>query len=380
MANIRYHKLAAIAVTIGFAVWIATGRFSSVGSVQAAAEATESKASAVEAAEPAPRTVAVATPPRFMHARAIRISGRTEADQRATLAVRTSGIIERRLVKQGDSVKTGDLVLVLAEEEKAAAVEMARAVLNQRQIEWDAAKRLADAGSTPRLQLETSRAALATAKAQLQAAISELARNEVRAPFDGLIDRVDVEPGSMVSQGATVATILNLDPIIGVGEVSEQNLHQLRIGEEAEIQLVNGQTVKGRLRHVSADASTATRTFRIEVAIANPQRTIPAGMTAEIVLRSQPVESVLLPRSVVTLSAEGDLGVHAVDGDGKVVFHPIDLVDDTPDGLVLGGIPGDARIIVAGQDLVSAGDAVDARQADPAIIERLAGGVTGGIR
>lgn len=368
MSKIRFHKLAALAVTIGFAAWIATGKFSSVGSAQGEAEA---KAAAAEEPKPAVRTVAVATPPRIMHARAIRVSGQTEADQRATLAVRAGGIIDRLPVKQGDRVKAGDLILMLAAEEKTAAVEMARAVLEQRRAEWDAAERLAKTGSTPKLQLEIARSALATAKSQFEAASAELARNEVRAPFDGLIDRVDVELGSMIMQGASVATILKLDPIIGVGEVSERDLRQLRKGEEAEVHLVNGEKVKGTLRYISQDASAATRTFRVEVAIANPERVVPAGMTAEIVLRSQPVEAVVLPRSVVTLGVNGDLGIRAVGPDNKVGFYPIDLVDDTPRGLVLGGIPADARIIVAGQDLVTEGDVVNAQEADPEIIKRL---------
>jgi multidrug efflux system membrane fusion protein len=81
----------------------------------------------------------------------------------------------------------------------------------------------------------------------------------------------------------------------------------------------------------------------------------------------------MLPRSVVTLSADGDLGIRAVDKDNKVVFFPIDLVDDTPKGLVLAGIPADARIIVAGQDLVSEGDEVNAIEADAATLQKLVG-------
>ena len=68
----------------------------------------------------------------------------------------------------------------------------------------------------------------------------------------------------------------------------------------------------------------------------------------------------MLPRSVVTLSDDGDLGIRAVDKDNKVVFFPIDLVDDTPNGPGAGGIPADARVIVAGQDLVTEGDEVNA--------------------
>ncbi|TIS72217.1 MAG: biotin/lipoyl-binding protein, partial [Mesorhizobium sp.] len=89
------------------------------------------------------RTVAVVTPPRKTFARAIRISGLTEADKRAVLAVRVAGVIDKLPVKQGDHVKTGDLVLMLAAEEKLSNVDNARQLLAQRKAELDAAERLA---------------------------------------------------------------------------------------------------------------------------------------------------------------------------------------------------------------------------------------------
>ena len=100
-------------------------------------------------------------------------------------------------------------------------------------------------------------------------------------------------------------------------------------------------------------------------------------MTAEITLRAATVDATVLPRSVVTLSSGGDLGVRAVDADNKVVFYPIDLVDDTPRGLVLGGIPPEARIIVAGQELVAEGDVVNAVEADQDTIRKLVGEMAG---
>ncbi|WP_245518709.1 biotin/lipoyl-binding protein, partial [Mesorhizobium sp. M8A.F.Ca.ET.197.01.1.1] len=67
------------------------------------------KPKAAEAEPKAPlRTVAVVTPPRKTYARAIRISGLTEADKRAVLATRVAGVIDKLPVKQGDHVKTGD--------------------------------------------------------------------------------------------------------------------------------------------------------------------------------------------------------------------------------------------------------------------------------
>jgi multidrug efflux system membrane fusion protein len=377
MPKIRFHKVVAVLVLAGFAAWIATGEFSEVGSAQQQDDPAQPPKPAPEEAKPVLRTVAVVTPPRVQHARAIHVAGQTAPDKKAVIATRVGGVIGELPVKQGDRVKAGDLILKLNAEEKIAAVDTAKALLAQRQAEWEAAERLAKSGNIPPLQVETAKAALAAAKSQLQAAESELERMEVHAPFDGWVDQVNVELGASVMQGGQVATIINLNPILAKGEVSERDLRYIKLGDDADVQLVDGSTVKGKLRYISRDATAATRTFRVEIAIDNPETRIPAGMTAEIVLRTEPTDAVILPRSVVTLSGSGDLGIRAVDKANKVVFFPIDLVDDTPTGLVLGGIPADARIIVAGQDLVAEGDTVNPVQADEATIKKLIGEVTG---
>ena len=399
MPKIRFHKLAAIAVLIGFGAWMGTGEFSSVGSAANKSVTTDKPADAGKPAQPdaakpeaakpntaqaepkaALRTVAVVTPPRKTFARAIRISGLTEADKRAVLATRVAGVIEKLPVKQGDRVKTGDLVMMLAAEEKISNVENARQLLAQRKAELDAAERLAKTGNLPKLQLDTARSNLTQAQSQLDTAQAELDRNEVKAPFDGVIDRIPVELGSSVMQGGEVATILKLDPVIARGEISERDLRYVKIGDEADVRLVNDQKVTGTVRYISRDASAQTRTFRVEVAIPNGDGSIPAGMTAEITLSAEPTNAVMLPRSVVTLGDKGDLGIRAVGKDDKVAFFPIDLVDDTPHGLVLGGIPEDARIIVAGQELVKEGDVVKPVEADQATIRKLIGEATAGTQ
>jgi len=374
MSKFRFHKLAAVVVLIGFAAWVASGEFSSVGSASNAEKPEAAAEPAAKASETAaPRIVKVVTPPRSAHARAIRISGLTEADKRAVLATRVGGVIAELPVKQGDHVSTGDLILMLDAEEKISAVANARQLLTQRQSELDAAERLAKSGNLAKLQLDNARSAQAAAVSQLDAAEAELARNEVKAPFDGIVDRVPVELGSAVMQGGEVATILSLDPIVARGEVSERDLGYLKIDDKAKVRLVDGRVVEGTVRYISRDASSATRTFRVEIAIPNADGTIPAGMTAEITLSAQPTDAVVLPRSVVTLGDKGDLGIRAVDTQDKVVFFPIDFVDDTPHGLVLGGIPAEARVIVAGQELVTEGDTVKPVVADPDEIRKLAG-------
>ncbi|MCO5161632.1 MAG: efflux RND transporter periplasmic adaptor subunit [Mesorhizobium sp.] len=380
MAKLRFHKVAAVAVLIGFAAWMGTGKFSSVGS--ASTEAGQSSgeeakpAPAAEAAPKAPRTVAVVVPPRVQHERAIHLSGQTQADKRAVLATRAAGIIEKLPVKQGDKVEAGQVILALSAEDKPAMIDTAKQLVKQRQAELEAAQRLAKTGTLAKLSLDTAVSALAQAESQLKAAEADLERLTIVAPFAGVIDSVDVEIGSAVSQGAQIATLLSLDPVVVKGEVSERDLVYIKAGDKAEAQLVDGEKVAGTVRYISREATAATRTFRVEVAIPNLDDRIPAGMTAEITVRAAPADAVILPRSVVTLSADGDLGIRVADKDNKIVFYPIDLMDDLTHGLVLGGVPRDARVVVAGQDLVTEGDVVNPVPADEQLIRKLVGDVT----
>lgn len=361
MAKPRFHTVAAFVVFIAAAAWVLTGEFSSIGS--AAEEGVDKPAQTevtAEAAERPLRTVAVVEPDFIDHSRIIRISGVTAPDKRVTLATRSAGILGDLNVDKGDRVKAGDTILVLDGSEKAAMVETARALLDQRQKEAENIERLVKNGIAPTTQSDTARSALASARSQLEMAEADVDRLTVTAPFSGVIDQVMVEEGGWMPSGEAVAVLLQLDPVVARGEVSERDIAQVAVGRPADVRLISGDVVTGRVRHISLEATPGTRTFPIEIEIDNPDNRVPAGMTAEIMIKSETVTAVKLPRSVVTLDAAGNLGLRILRANSTVGFVPIDLIDDAPDGLVLGGVPLDATIIVAGQDLVSEGETVNA--------------------
>lgn len=364
MPKLRLHRLAAFVVLVASAAWVATGEFASVGSAREEAEAEPSATRSegdpsAETPDVALQTVAVTEPDFIEHNRIVKVSGVTAADKRTVLATRTAGVIAELNVEKGDWVEAGDLVLMLEGSEKEAAVATARALLRQRENEAENASQLVSRGIAPKTQQDEAESALAEARSQLEAAQAEVDRLRVSAPFAGVIDAVSVEEASWATAGETVATLLSLDPIVARGEVSERERNLVKVGGEATVVLINGMELEGEIRFISREATAETRTYPVEVAIPNPERTIPAGMTAEIRLKAEPVKAVRLPRSVVTLDADGNLGVRVVSDKNIVGFVPIDLIDDTPDGLILGGVPEATRIIVAGQDLVSNGDKVE---------------------
>ena len=361
--RIRLHRVAAFVVLIAAGVWVGTGEFSMVGSEDAqVAKGTVRPESGVQpavvAALPALRTVAAIVPEFRDHAREIRISGVTAPDKRAVLAARADGIIESLGLEKGEGVADGTVVMTLEGPDMMAALAIAEVALEQQKRELAVAEKLYARGSMPELQLIAARSAAATAEAQLNQARAAVDLLILKAPFAGLVDTVSVEQGEWVQTGTPVATILSLDPIVVQAEVSELDIGFVATGAKARVRLVTGAEMQGQVRFIAKEASSDTRTFRIEVALPNPDTRIPSGMTADVRLYAAPVRTVTVPRSVITLSEAGEIGLRVVGADNIARFAAVELIDDTPGGLVLAGIPDGARIIVAGQDLVRDGEPV----------------------
>src|SRR3546814_14596689 len=91
-------------------------------------------------------------------------------------------------------------------------------------------------------------------------------------------------PIYFVDRGDTIARLVDLDPMLIVTQVNERDVQSLTVGAPGKARLIGGLTVEGRIRHISSVADEATRTFRVELEVPNPDRRIANGMTAEITL------------------------------------------------------------------------------------------------
>ncbi len=356
----RFHRIAALVVLVAAAAWVLTGEFSAVGSAQTAKAEGEGQDNVTTVAAEAPlvRTVAVMEPVFADHARIIRLSGTTAADKRVELAARADGVVNMLAIEKGATVDEGAVVMTVEGPETLAQAEIARIALEQRERELAVAEQLYSGGNTPEIQLTSARSARDAAAAELNRASAAVDRLELKAPFTGVVDTVDVELGEWVQTGTPVATILSLDPILVRAEVSEVDVGSVSPGSPATVTLVTGEAVEGTVRLVSREASAETRTFPVEILLANPGNKLPSGMSAEVALSAEPQRAVTIPRSVVTLSETGELGLRVVGKDDVARFIPVNIIDDTEQGLVVTDVPEDVRIIVAGQDLVQDGDKV----------------------
>jgi len=195
----------------------------------------------------------------------------------------------------------------------------------------------------------------------LAAAHAELERALVRAPFSGVVNDVTVEVGgaALPMMGREIATVVALDPMLAVVEVSERRLAGLHVGDTAEVKLITGEKQSGKIRFVAKTATQTTRTYRVEVELPNPDGTIPDGITAEVSMPVKATAAARLPRSALTIASNGDIGVRTVGADGTVAFNRVSVVEDEQSFMWVAGLPEGARVIVQGQDFVREGQTVE---------------------
>lgn len=349
-------RVAAIGLVAAAGFWIASG-------VLFPHKSDESKAAVVtsEVAQK-PFRVAVMSVDIVPHSRKLTLSGRTEPDKKVFATARGGGVITDLRVRRGTKVKKDDVIAILSDEAREAQVAQAIAIVTQRRTELEAKRRLIESGNMPKLELVNLESQLKIAEAAMSAAEAERDRGVIRAPWDGIVIEVPVEVGQAAFSfsGREIAQIISLDPIIAVVEVAERKLAGIAVGERAEIRLVTGQTATGTVRYVSKSASPSTRTYRIEVEIANPSSAIPDGITAEVAIPLAPVQAAQVPRSALTFSSGGEIGVRHVDARGIVAFAPVNVLEDEQTQMWVTGVPDGAKVIVKGQDFVREGQSVEA--------------------
>jgi multidrug efflux system membrane fusion protein len=348
-------RLTAVGMVAAATLWIASGHLLPHDSAQgeAAVRASEAKS------QPLFR-VAVTLAKVEPHNPTLTLSGRTEADRKVTVAARTGGVLTELRVKRGQHVAADEVIAVLSDDARLAQVAQAKALVDQRRAELEAKRSLITTGALPKLDLVSLEAQAKAAEAALGTAQAELERGLVRAPWAGVITDVPVEVGGAAFsfQGKEVATLVALDPMLAVVEVSERKLAGIKVGEMADVKLITGQSVKGRVRYVSKSASQTTRTYRVEVEMKNEDGAIPDGISAEVAVAMKAVPAAAVPRSALTISSAGDVGVRVVGNDDTVAFVPVQVVEDQQGTMWLSGIADGARVIVRGQDFVREGQKV----------------------
>ncbi len=287
------------------------------------------------------------------------VRGKTENKRTVDVKAETTGRVIERLIERGSSVKAGQNMCKIAIEDRAVAVDEAAQALNKAKIDYQGALKLKRQGFNSESTIAEKKAQLASANAMLERRKIALAKTEITAPFDGVIENLGLEVGDYASPGNSCATLVDLDPMLLIGQVSEKMVLGLRLGETVLGTLSNGVNVEGILTFIGKQSDQNTRTYEIEAELENKDGRLRSGLTAEIRIPTEEVLAHNVSPAIFTLNDLGQIGIRTLNKRNIVEFHLIEILSEHDQGAWVTGLPDEVTIITVGQELVIPGERVD---------------------
>lgn len=294
------------------------------------------------------------------------IRGHTEADRTVRMASQTSGIIQSVPVEKGEFVKQGQIVCQIQVAAREAQLAEAKALMKSKEIDYTAAKKLVEKGHFSLSRAAAAEAAFDTAKALVAQRRIELDRTRIKAPFDGVLDSRHVEVGDYIQIGQPCGMIVDKDPLVIVTQISEKQVGALGVGAKGKARLATGEVVTGTISYLAEKADPATRTFRLEMDVPNPENKLRDGVSADLEVEGRPTQAHLLPHGSITLDPSGTIGAKTVEN-GITKFNPITILSDGPEGVWIKGLTGTQDFIVIGQEFAVSGRAVQVDKSDSTV-------------
>jgi multidrug efflux system membrane fusion protein len=286
------------------------------------------------------------------------VRGRTQATRSVVIRSETAGTVAEAPVLQGGFVKKGQVLCRLAVDARQAALDQARAAQKSAQLAVQQNEELAKKGFRAPTQVLQAQATLDASTAAVRQGEIALAQVNLKAPFAGVFDHRDAEVGTYLGPGQPCGTMIEIDPLLIVGDVPETQAAKMKVGATATARLVSGQVLTGHIRYVSHEADPQTRTYHLEVTVPNPRADIRSGLSAELHIGAGSGPAHLVPVSSMVLDSAGRQGVRYVQGDDRVAFAPVTIVEEARDGVWVTGLSGAVKLITVGQSYVADGQKV----------------------
>ena len=132
------------------------------------------------------------------------------------------GLIDARPVERGDFVEAGDLLCQISTEDRQARLVEAQAQVEQSKLVYTSNQKLSKQGLLSDARLSESRAQLKLAEANLLKRQLESERLQLTAPFSGFVETVHAEVGQFVTPGMACATLVELNPLLVRGDLSNR--------------------------------------------------------------------------------------------------------------------------------------------------------------
>ena len=283
-----------------------------------------------------------------------------QASRHIELRALEKGYLQKIYVDEGQFVKQGQLLFQIMPNLYEAEMQVAKAEANFAEIEYKNTKRLADNDVVAPNELAMAKAKLDKAKAELSLANVHLKFTEIRAPFDGIIDRFQVKLGSLVDEGELLTNLSDNSKMWVYYNVPETEYLDFK-AEKAN----NGKTKvnllmannkffdhPGIVETIEADFNNETGNISFRATFPNPNSLLRHGETGNIRVTLPFKDAMLIPQKA-TFEVLDKKYVYVIDKNNEVKSREIVLAAELPYlFIVKSGLNEDDKILLEGLRLV----------------------------
>ena len=299
----------------------------------------------------------------------------------ATIRAQVQGYLTKQNYREGDLVKTGQVLFEIDPRTFQAALDQAKGQLEAQMARWTTAKAnlarvkpLADLNAVSKKDLDDSigteqsaRAAVLSAQASVDKAQLDLGFTRIISPVDGIAGLAKAQIGNLVGPGGVdeLTTVSTVNPIKVYIQVSEQEYLQAgrdagqRVDKlRAELILADGSVYpnKGSFAFADRQVDIKTGTIKVAAIFPNPGNFLRPGQYGKIrVATSIRKDALLVPQRAVA-EVQGKYMVAVVGADNKVDIRPVQTAERLDNlWVILGGLKPGERVVVEGIQKVRPG-------------------------
>jgi RND family efflux transporter MFP subunit len=294
------------------------------------------------------------------------LQGSVSTKQNIVIYPEFQGVLTHVYVKDGDNVKSGQILARIDDGGLSQQLAQLKIQAELAKTTFERQDRLWQQKIGSEIQYLQAKA---TYEAQIQATNQleqQVAKTIVRAPFSGTIDDVMTEQGSVVGPAQSpLFRIVNLDNMYIETDVPERYISDISKGKEVEVYFpVLNKNIKTKVRQAASFIDPANRTFKVEIAIPNMDKSIKPNLTARLKINDYSNDkAILIPQSIISENAEGQQYVYTitdkVENKGKVKRAIIETGRTQGDFVeVLSGVENEEELIEEGARSVKAGQEV----------------------
>ncbi|WP_309604746.1 efflux RND transporter periplasmic adaptor subunit, partial [Phenylobacterium sp.] len=293
----------------------------------------------------------------------LEVLGVAKGRQSVTLTAATTQLVDKVRFTDGQSVRSGAVLVELRNSEQDAGLAQAQAALVEADRAFQRYRTLNQQGWASKAQLDQFEAAWRSAQANVTAAKARQNDRMIRAPFAGVVGLSDVAPGALVNPGAPIVTLDDVSTIRVDFQVPERYLAQLRQGQAitATVDAYPGATIHGRVAMLDSRIDERTRAITARAEFPNPLHKLKPGMMVRVGLAQGQRQSLAAQESAV--SVQGDSAfvyvLHSMDQRTVAEQRPV-VTGLRQDGLVeiIDGVKAGDRIVADGLNKIQPGQPV----------------------